>query len=494
MMRIGEEGVKLIGVISLAILTAFSFITITPPVLADEVAVSDNMASAEKKVVNKVEKKIEPIAASPITKPAHPASQSAGASEGTMDKVKDFLRSIPNPFSEVSSKDVGCKPRIRPHLHGGSSFTSNPTASKSQQGAWQARVSPGITVEVPVTNKLYTMADYTYSFATTQGCRFSNNNNTHNLDALARYDFNDATAFGVRNNIQWSQMPDQAGKMFFLETVKPEVTHRFGKKLLGSMNYQFQHFRDVTNRDNQRDPITNEDVYTTRDTFNDNQVGASLYYDVSKKLQVGPSVTWNVRDFAKVPKKDYWQINPLLNANYGIGTKMKLGGNFGWAYRGFDHGGYDSSLVWAANFTHLVGKKFTWGLSYAKTLQDTFDTSFIYRDDSIATLLDNYDRRFRVVDVQRLGVNATYNLNEKNMVNSWFAVQFTDTRVSDDVISNDRNNEKAMSLGLAYMYRLTRYLNLTLGYALDRSFQSHDTPYRNQYTVHKVLCGANLNF
>jgi|GEM_PF-1451392 len=484
--------------LSALVLVSFLSALIVPFTFADEMKTAEDALPVKKTTFLTSEKSPAKVAPAPVApKPIAPAVQtSSGSGESAWCKVMGKMPRLVNPFSEISVRDAGTKPRIRPHLLTDSSWNSNMTAQRKVTPGWQARISPGLTLEVPVSDKLYTQLDYTYSFATNQGHKFSNNNNSHNLDAIVRYDMTKDTAFGVRNNFQVSELPDKAGKMFLMETINPEVKHRFGEKLRSSLGYTFQHFRDVT-------PTSTANIYqndnidglTTRDTFNDNGLNTSLTYDVSKKLSVTPNFTWNIRNFSKTPTKDYWQVSPTLGATYGLGSKTTLNGSFGWAYRKFDHGQYDSALVWNAGINHNFGKKLVWGINYGRSLQDTFDTTFIFRDTgSTATNLDNYDRHFRSMTVDRLGTTATYYINEKNNFGLFSDFVFVHTDESDNIISNDKNNEKKMELGCMYMYKLTRYLDFRLGYAFGRDFSASGNPSRSQYTFHKVTAGVNVNF
>jgi hypothetical protein len=422
-------------------------------------------------------------------------SQTESKSSRMWDGLLDSMKTVTNPFSEVSVRDAGVKPRIRPHLHGGSGWNSNANVGEKDSGTnskagWQARISPGVTLEVPVSEKMYTMLDYTYSFSTTQGPDISENENTHNLGALVRYDYSKDTSLGVNNNFQISDMPNQAGKRFLLETVKPEIQHTFGEKLRSALNYQFQHYRDVG-------PTDDSDSSTiTRDTFNDNSVTGSLTYDVACKLSLTPQFSWHVREYPKTDEKSYWSISPDLGAVYGLGSKTKLTGHFGWGYRRFKDEGNASELLYGAGINHMLGRKFTWAFNYDKTQQDTFDTGFINRDTPIATNLDNYDRHFRTLNVHRFGTTTSYFLNEKNLFSLFGDFSFVQTKESDNIVSSDENDEKKMEIGGMYSYKLTRFLDLRLGYTFGRSFYAGSTSNtaRTQYTYHKVDAGVNLNF
>jgi len=96
--------------------------------------------------------------------------------------------------------------------------------------------------------------------------------------------------------------------------------------------------------------------------------------------------------------------------------------------------------------------------------------------------------------VDRLGTTATYYINEKNNFGLFSDFVFVHTDESDNIISNDKNNEKKMELGCMYMYKLTRYLDFRLGYAFGRDFSASGNPSRSQYTFHKVTAGVNVNF
>lgn len=406
----------------------------------------------------------------------------------SVDKVSSGLGrlfGLDSLFSELSSADVGHKPRIKPHFAFNQGFVSNARLGTRQaDAAWQARVAPGITVSVP-SGKLYTEADYTYGFSTTQGRRTHANINTHNITALARYDLSADTVFGVGNNLQLSEVPGAGGETFALETATAQVRHRLGPKLNVSLTDVFQWYNDrATSR--QHD-------------FIDNGMSVGFGYEANKDLMVGPTFAWNVRHFDKLDTKDYWQIAPGVAASYRLGPKTTLSGNFGWALRRFDKGTNDteSELVYGASASHKLGRKLVWSVSYAKTLQDTFDTGFVFKDTPEVTALDNLDRNFRVVKSHRLGTSATYHLNEKNSIGAFGDFQLIDANGKDNTtIPAQDGDEKAMEIGTRYTYRINRLISFDILYAFGRRFSADASATsdrtRNEYTFHKVTGGVNI--
>lgn len=397
------------------------------------------------------------------------------------------LFGLDNLFSELSPADVGHKPRVRPHFTFNQGFVSNARlASNQADAAWQARIAPGITVAIP-SGKLYTEADYTYAFATTQGRKTNANINTHNLTALARYDLSADTVFGVGNNLQFSEVPGTGGDTFVLETATAQVKHRLSSKLTANISDTFQWFNDrATSREND---------------FVDNGVVVGLGYDVNSDLTVGPTFAWNVRHFDElsgaVDRKDYWQIQPGVSAGYRLGPKTKLAGNFGWAFRKFDKGkgsnDTESELVYGASATHKLGQKLVWDVYYAKTLQDTFDTSFVFKDTPEVSALDNLDRDYRVMKSHRIGSSATYHLNESNSIGAFGDFQFLDAESKDRIVHAADLDEKAMEIGARYSFRFNRYITFDVLYAFGRRFTAESGPSgRADYTFHKVTGGVNI--
>lgn len=416
-----------------------------------------------------------------------PEQNSAANQRSLKSKIADRFASVKNHLKnplkgKISSPAIwGIQTRVRPHFYADNSYNSNATNTRKPDPAWQARVSPGVTLEVPY-EKLFTSVDYTYSYATNQGRHSTSHTNTHNIDALARYDLTAKTVLGVHNNTQWSELPGSPGNVFFLQTDRAEVQHQLGTKLESNLAYQFQHFKDVTVAG----------TGTSNDTFNDHQVSLSEGYSVTDSLKVGPAFSWSVRKFDKVDK-NYWQIKPDLHASHALGVKTKVYGHFGWAYRRFDVGdGEESELIYGGGVTHLLGRKFVWDVNYEKSLQDTFDTGFVLKPTgNTATNLDNFDRRFRVVKNQRINTEVTYNINERNSAGVFGAAQFARTDTNDNVFSNDENDEKKMEVGAGYTYRLTSYAAFKVQYVFGRNFDSHG-PAREQYTFHKATAGVMI--
>ena len=151
--------------------------------------------------------------------------------------------------------------------------------------------------------------------------------------------------------------------------------------------------------------------------------------------------------------------------------------------------------------SHLLGRKLIWSVSYAKTLQDTFDTGFVFKETTQATELDNLDRDFRVIKSHRLGSAVTYNFNEKNSAGVWGDFSFLNGEAKDNIAENlsrpasQKNREKAMEVGAKYTYRINRFISFDILYAFGRRFTT-DSPNvndsRRDYTFHKVTGGLNI--
>lgn len=413
------------------------------------------------------------------------ADEGGQSDGGFLSGVKSGLSNLTSGmFSELSPEDVGFKPRVKPHFSFTQGFISNARLGENQaDAAWQARVAPGITLAIP-SGKLYTEVDYTYGFSTTQGRKTSANVNTHNINALARYDLSADTIIGVGNNLQLSEVPGESGKPFTLETATAQVKHRIGSKLTASVTDTLQAFGDKS-QDRQND-------------FVDNGVSLDLPYEVTSDLSVGPSFKWNVRNFtSELHGKDYWQIQPGVGAAYRLGPKTTVSGNFGWAYRKFDQkqGANDteSELVYGLGTNHKLGTKFVWSVNYQKSIVDTFDTNFVFNETPVATTLDNLDREFRVIKSHRIGSSGTYHLDEKNSVGVFADFQFLYADAKDNITHKTDNDEKAMEAGLSYSYRLSRYISFDVLYRFGRRFTAESNPRtRNDYSFHNVSGGVNI--
>jgi hypothetical protein len=395
------------------------------------------------------------------------------------------LLGVKGLFEELSSADVGHKPRVKPHFAFVQGFNSNARLANDQRdAAWQARVAPGITVSVP-SGKLYTEADYTYGFSTIQGRKTNANVSTHNLNAMARYDLTADTVLGAGNNIQLSEVPGAPGRTFVLETATAQMSHRLGPKLRASLTDTFQWFKDRSLTDS----VTSFD-----NDFKDNGVAAAFTYDAAEDLSLGPTFSWNIRDFDDIDMKDYWEISPGLNASYDLGPKTILNGNFGWAYRNFRvDDSSESQLVYGASATHKLGRKLVWSVSYAKTMDDTYNTSFVFREVPTTTILDNYDRDLRVIKAHQIGSSAAYNFSEKQSIGAFGNFQFLSGDSGDSIIGRE-NDEKAMEVGGGYTYRFNRFIALDVLYTLGKRFSGDNNAAggRNAYTYHKVTGGVNI--
>ena len=428
-----------------------------------------------------------------------------GGGDGRFTRVINRLK---NPFSGFSGSGLGGifgdpavtevnnKPRIRPHFAFNQGFNSNARLGARQaDAAWQARVAPGVTVAIP-SGKLYTEADYTYGFSTTQGRKTRANISTHSINALARYDLSTDTTVGVGNNFQISEVPGiRPGEYFVLETATGQVRHQLSPKLSANMEDTFQWFSDRSRGLFAGNSLEND--------FWDNGVGLGFSYDVTSDLSLGPTFNWNVRNFKRRNAKDYWQISPAIAGSYRIGPKTTLGGSFGWAYRRFSEktvttvGSHESELVYGASVSHLLSRKVVWGVSYAKSIQDTFDTNFIFRDSPEATALDNLDRDFRVLKSHRVSSSVAYNISEAQSVGAFGDFQIINGDQDDNITTHTKNHEKAMEIGARYSYRLTRYITFDFLYSFGRRFTGDKgtgsaTGERLDYTFHKVTGGVNI--
>ncbi len=423
------------------------------------------------------------------------SSQGSGGSwfSNAKDKMASLGASARNSFSELSKADLGSgKARIRPHFSFTNGFNSNArVGDKQADAAWQARIAPGVTLALPVGDKLYNEIDYTYGVSTTQGSKTSATTSTHIINALSQYTLSPDTTIGASNNIQWSESPDRVGKTFFLETAQGQISHRFGEKLSGQILDILQYYNDPNNSFD----LTAPSVVNRQMDFWDNGVKPSLTYELTEKLTISPEFTWNHRNFSEAFNRDYHQYRPAVSATYRLGAKTMLSANFGWAYRNFAKGSTVSSLVYGASATHTIGRKFVWGANYSRSLQDTFNTQFVLRQDTPeASNLDTFDTNFRVLTVDRIGTTGNFNFNEKNSVGAFLDAQFVNSDIDDNVVTGQKNDENLLETGTRYTYRLTRYLSFDIGYTFGRRFSTANTAGREEYTFHKVTGGVNLSF
>lgn len=410
----------------------------------------------------------------------------SGLSQSLADTIANFQQSLPDIFHELSAEDVGVKPRLKPHFAATSSFTSDANLGNEQADpAWLARVSSGLRLELPVGNRLYTELDYTFSFATIQGRQTSENTVTHNTSVLARYDLTDRTILGVSNNFQISEVPGQGGDLFQMETAKAEVTHKFSDILRGNLDYTFQFFND---RSSEAPSFKNQ-------SFWDNSFGTSLDYEVTDRITLIPSFRWSIRDFDQIEGKDYWQISTQLGASYELGPQTILRGHVGWNRREFDFGSdqVDHSIIWGVGLTQNISRTVVWSAEYNHSVADTFDTGFLNRETAEATTLDNLDRNFRLLTIDRINTDIKYYLNEKSSVRTFGAFQWVSADAENNALRTVSNDETAMEIGVGYQYRLNRYISLDVNYVFGRRFSTDDTGSgRNNYTYHKAGGGLSI--
>src|SRR3989338_3625409 len=186
-----------------------------------------------------------------MTSTCVPSSFAADGGNWFSNAVSSVKNSVQDTFSELSSSDIGSKPRVKPHFSSNTGWVSDGDLSTTgQQGAWLLRIAPGVTVQLPAGDKLYNELGYTYSFVTTQGARNTDgHSNGHNINWLSRYQAAHDTVIGVGNNAQWSEQPGDFHKNFFLETANADITQNLGEKLDGKIGYQFQYYKDPTDTD-----------------------------------------------------------------------------------------------------------------------------------------------------------------------------------------------------------------------------------------------------
>jgi len=385
-------------------------------------------------------------------------------------------------FTELSPEDVGSKPRIKPHLHASNGFISNANIGDSQADpAWQARVAPGIRISLPLGERLYTEVDYTYAFSTTQGRKTNANINSHDIRTLARYEITDRTQAGISNVLQFSEVPGLAGNTFMLETATGELNHRLGERLSATSTYTFQYFKDRAVAPGR-----------LRSEFADHKVSGNFDYDLADNIKLSPIFGWSTRSFKHRDDKDYWQIEPRMAVVIKVGPNTSVRGNVGWSHRNYEIGGVQNEIVYGAGFNYQLSNRFVWKLDYQKSMEDTFDTSFVFRDDANAVVLDNLDRRFRVVKSHRITTSADYHFNEKNSFGLYGDFQFINGDGLDNVESGADNDEKQMEIGARYRYRLNKFMNLDFGYSIGRRFTTEASAGREGYTYHKVTGGVNI--
>ena len=408
---------------------------------------------------------------------------STGFASGLQDAISDFQTRLPSVFKELSPEDVGNKPHIKTHFVATQSFTSDSDLGREQDTpAYLARLSPGITLQAPIGDRLYTELDYTYSFASASGRRTRSHTNSHQITAAANYEVSDNTGLGLKNSTQWSQVPGSNTEMFFLQSSDVGLTHKFSSILDGYVSDRFQWYRDRAQALSQE--------------FVDNGVSGGASYRVSDRITLTPNNTWNIRHFSEIGSKDYWQYNYGLGAAYKLGSRTTLAAHAGHNIRQFNEGSdrTDHALFWGGGITNSINKKTVWHLDYMKAVQDTFDTSFVDRNTPTATNVDNLDNNFRVVDTHRISTGINYNINEKNSLAFEGVVMFTQTDAEDNVLRQRENDEKVMEIGPSYSYRLNKYISFEIGYTFGKRLTSEDSGAgRGTYTFHKATAGLAVN-
>lgn len=414
---------------------------------------------------------------------ADTATKSGGIKNGFSNAISDFQAKLPAMFREPSAEDFGNKPRLRAHFGATSTFTSDANLTdKTTSPAWLARVSSGLTLEMPIGDRLYTEADYTFTYGTAQGGEISESTIGHNAQFLARYKLTDATQLGLKHNINWSQVPGTVDdEMFVLNHTTAEVSHTFSDVLVGNLSDTFQWFDDK--HDSTDKDLNNE--------FIDNTVATGLVYDVSDRISLMPSTSWGIRNFTNIESKDYWQVMYQLGAAYVVGPQTTLNTHVGHNIRQFNQGSdqNDQAIIYGASIVNSISRKLNWTLSYDRNVADTFDTSFLQRDGREATNIDNLDRNFRVMRTNNFGTGATYRLNERNSFSLFGALQFTETDAEDNVNTLRENDETTFEFGPSYSFRLNKYLSLDLRYTFGRRFSSDDNTTgsgRQNYTFNNI--------
>lgn len=414
-----------------------------------------------------------------------------GFGSGLTNAISDFQSRLPAVFHEPAAADVGNKPRLKTRMYTLTGYTSNGNLDSNQaSSAWLARVSPGLSLEMPIGDRLYTEIDYTYSFATIQGRNIHENTNSHHLQGLARYALTDATQLGLKQSIQWSELPGtSAGNMFTLNSTTAEITHRFSDILDAYLSDTYQWFQDETESD--------EGLFNQQ--YNDNGVAGGVNYEVTDRITLTPNAGWNIRNFAALDSKDYWQARYQLNGKYELGTQTTLTGFFGHNIRNFSKGSgaddTENNLIWGAGIINNVTHKLSVDLDYTHNAVDTFDTGFLNSTTAEATNADNLDRNFRIMTTHRIKAGTNYYINEKNRVSLWGDLQFVNAAAEDNVVRLNNGDEVTMEFGPTYSYRINEYMNLDVAYTFGRRMFADDSgggSNRSDYTFNKATAGLNF--
>jgi len=404
----------------------------------------------------------------------------SGIGNSLANAISDFQAKLPAIFREPSPEDIGTKPLLKTHFGATSSFTTDANlTTKERNPAWLARVSGGLTLELPIGDRLYTEADYNASYASVQGKGISTNTVSHNLSALARYKLTDATLLGLKHNIQWSQVPDSIDDMFTLSTTTAEVTHKFSDNLTASLGDSFQWFQDE---------LSTEPGFINQEYF-DNTVFATADYVATDRLNLMPKFSWNKRHFSNIETKNYNQFRYDLAAAYELTAQTTLSAHGGYNYRRFSEGSDrgDHAFIYGIGVQSNVSQKLSWNAGYEYDVQDTFDTNFLTNEGAEATNLDNLDRNFRLLRTHRFGGSVLYHLTERNSFSFFSDVQFVRTDAEDNVVRLRENNEASLEMGPGYTFRLNKYLSFELKYVLGRRFGNTDSDSgRTAYTFHKI--------
>jgi len=426
---------------------------------------------------------------------AQAAEKEGGFGAGLKDAISNFQQSLPSIFHELSAEDIGVKPRLRPHFGVNSSFTSDANLGEKQgDPAWLARISSGVALELPLGDRLYTEADYTFSWATIRGRETNEHVMSHSIDFLARYKLTDESTIGLSQNLQLSEVPGAGGDTFILNSSKIEGSHKFSPLIRASVDATYQHFQDKGNNT----------IRTKNSEFMDFSTGVSVDYKATDMLTLIPSFRWTLRDFKAANTKDFWGLESKLGAKYDLSARTTISAHVGWDRRDFDDTDargdeVDHSLLWGVSISHAVSRLLTAGVSYDRSVQDTFLTDFafddtgIYRDGAEATNLDNLDRNFRIITIDNISARGTYHIDERNSMGIFGAFQFSHTDAEDNIFNLVENDEKVMELGASYSYRLNRYISLGIQYIYGRRFSNEDSlAARGNYTFHKAGGGLTI--
>jgi len=376
------------------------------------------------------------------------------------------------------------KAKLRPSLSTSSEYHSNINLTHKHKGSMIYRVTPGLTLQVPLERVFFQMDTDVRYMNVERGDSIW----TGHGRALLRYSLNNRSSLGLSHDFSRGELYNfTSGNWFDLHQSEFSIKHQLDPQLAISL-------------------AGNQEKYETH--IKDGVEGFTDYHQYGGKFIVDnkftPSTTASLtgiyakRTFNDFVGKDYKSWTGTLSVSQKLNPRITVGAYGG--YTGRDYKIYQNAqeMVYGSDFNFILSNLSTFRISYSHGLQDTFypkDTTLLKNhfdtDETLENLLpDNY----RYFETDHIAANLTYHFTDKDTIDIGGAYMSSHSGQDQPFVMNlvDRRylKERAYYSGLSYSHKFTPWL----AFDVKGSYGARVSKAREKYDYYTASSGMSLSF